>query len=123
VDDLKHLRRGGRISGFSSFVGSLLKIKPLLHVNNDGKLIPLQKTRGRTKALDGLVEKMKELADGKPQRVFICHAESEADARKVANNITAKLGITDIVIGRMGPIIGLHAGPGTIALFFVGKHR
>ena len=123
VDDLGHLRRGGRISGFSSVIGSVLKIKPLLHVDNEGKLIPLGKVLGRNKALWGLVGKMKELAGGENQRIFICHADCEADAKIVADKITAESGIKDIMINCMGPIIGLHAGPGTVALFFKGKYR
>ncbi len=123
VDDLGHLKRGGRISGGAAFFGSLLKIKPLLHVDDNGKLIPVKKVMGRNKALSGLVEKMKELKDGETQRVFLCHADCEADAQKVADQITAELGINDIMIGMMGPIIGLHAGPGTVALFFMGQHR
>ena len=122
VDDLGHLRRGGRISGAASFVGSLLKIKPLLHVDNDGKLIPLKKVIGRKKALAGLVESMKELA-ADIGRVFICHGDCEEDAKIVAEKVRTELNIDDIVINIMGPIIGLHAGPGTIALFFMGKHR
>jgi len=123
VDDLGHLRRGGRISGFSSFIGSILKIKPLLHMNNEGKLIPLKKTLGRNKALDSLVKKYVELADAGDQRVFICHADCEEDARSVAGKLSSEAGVTDVTVGCMGPIIGLHAGPGTVALFFMGKNR
>ena len=123
VDDLGHLKRGGRISGFSSFIGSIVKIKPLLHMNNEGKLIPLRKVLGRNKALIGLVKEMKALIDGNKQRIFICHADCKADAQIVADKIKDELGIEDIVINCMGPIIGLHAGPGTVAIFFKGKHR
>ena len=123
VDDLGHLRRGGRISGAASFVGSLLKIKPLLHVDNEGKLIPLKKAIGRKKALSWLVESMKDLTVADIGRVFICHGDCEEDAKIVAEKVRTEFGINDIVINIMGPIIGLHAGPGTVALFFMGKHR
>ena len=92
-------------------------------MNDEGKLIPLKKVLGRNKALIGLVDKMKELADGKAQRVFICHADCEEEARVVAERVTSETGLSDITIGCMGPIIGLHAGPGTVALFFMGKQR
>lgn len=123
VDDLKYLRRGGRISGFSFFVGSMLKIKPLLHVNDEGKLIPLKKNIGRTKSLIGIVEKTTELIDEKAKRIFICQCDCIEDADFVASHIKSKLQINDIVINDMGPIIGLHSGPGTLAVFFLGKHR
>ncbi|MCL2798078.1 MAG: DegV family protein [Firmicutes bacterium] len=123
VDDLGHLRRGGRISGFSSFVGSILKIKPLLHINNEGKLIPLKKLLGRNKALHSLTEKYKELSLEGDQRVFICHADCEEDAKSVAEKLSSEADVSDITVGGMGPIIGLHAGPGTVALFFMGKSR
>lgn len=123
VDDLGHLRRGGRISGFSSFVGSILKIKPLLHVDNDGKLVPITKIIGRKKALHSLVEKMKEKTDGQKQRVFISHGDCIDDANEVARLVTESFGITDITINYIGQIIGLHSGPGTVALFFMGKER
>lgn len=123
VDDLGHLKRGGRISGFSSFVGSILKIKPLLHVDDAGRLIAVRKVMGRGKALAGLAEMMKELSSEETTRAFICHADCKAEAETVADRIKADLGVTDITIGMMGPIIGLHSGPGTIALFFLGKKR
>lgn len=123
VDDLGHLRRGGRISGFSSFVGSILKIKPLLHVDNDGKLVPITKIMGRKKALHSLVDMMKEKTDGKKQRVFISHGDCIEDANEVARLVTESFGITDITIGYIGQIVGLHSGPGTVALFFMGKDR
>jgi DegV family protein with EDD domain len=123
VDDLGHLRRGGRVSGAAAFIGSLLKIKPLLHVDNAGKLIPIGKNLGRKKALVSLVEKMHEHMDTPDQRVFISHADSLDDAQFVAEELTSRLGVKDITIGYIGPIIGAHSGPGTIALFFMGKNR
>jgi len=123
VDDLVYLKRGGRVSGFKAFVGTLLKIKPLLHVDDNGKLIPVGKSKGRKKAVADLTEKIAGLIDTNDQRVFISHADSLEDAELLKNAITEKLGIVDFKIGYIGPIIGAHSGPGTLALFFTGKNR
>ena len=123
VDDLAHLRRGGRVSGFAAVVGSVLKIKPVLHVNNEGKLIPIKKTMGRQKSLSTLVSMMKEKTSDSNQRVFISHGDCKEDAEYVAKLITQEFGITDIIIGCIGQIVGLHSGPGTVALFFMGSGR
>lgn len=123
VDDLGHLKRGGRVSGTAAFIGSLLHIKPLLHVDDEGKLIPVGKILGRKKALLNLVQKMEQLAGKEKQRVFISHGDCETDARFVADRVTEVFGITDIKIGFIGPIIGAHSGPGTVALFFMGANR
>ena len=124
VDDLNHLKRGGRISATTALVGTMLSIKPVMHVDNEGHLIPMGKVRGRKASLTALVDHMADSAlDPKEQTIFISHGDCEADARFVADEITRRLGVTDIHINYIGPVIGSHSGPGTVALFFLGKER
>ena len=124
VDDLNHLKRGGRISATTALVGTMLSIKPVMHVDNEGHLIPMAKVRGRKASLTALVDHMEETAiDPKNQTVFISHGDCEDDARFVAEEITRRLGTTDIRLNYIGPVIGSHSGPGTVALFFLGKER
>ena len=124
VDDLGHLKRGGRISGATAMLGTMLGIKPILHVDDHGKLVQRFKARGRAKALEALLNQMREtVIDPKNQTVFISHGDAREDAEQLADMIKQRLGVKDIRIGVIGPVIGAHAGPGTIALFFVGKHR
>ncbi len=124
VDDLFHLKRGGRVSAAAAVFGSMLNIKPVLHVDDEGHLIPVSKARGRKKSLDNLVEKMAETAiDAKNQTVFISHADSLEDAEYVRDQIQKKLGVKNFRINFIGPVIGSHAGPGTIALFFIANKR
>ena len=120
VDDLEYLKRGGRVNPTVAFVGGLLGIKPILHVDDEGHLISVSKTRGRKSALSILVNKYGELA-ATPESgpVFI----SQDDAKEVARMIQEKYGNDTDLIVNIGPVIGSHAGPGTIALFFVGKKR
>jgi DegV family protein with EDD domain len=125
VDDLMHLKRGGRVSGAAAMLGTLLHIKPVLNVDDTGHLIPREKARGRKAALHLLVEKMEALVE-KPdgQDIFISHADSLEDAAYVADLVKEKFpGVNNILINTIGPVIGTHSGPGTIALFFLGKHR
>jgi len=122
VDDLNHLKRGGRISPTVAFVGTLLGIKPVLHVDNAGHLINVSKVRGRKAALDALVSKFKETALRPDQTVFISHGDCYEDAQYVAEQIKA-LGTTNVEISFIGPVIGAHSGPGTVALFFLGSER
>jgi len=122
VDDLNHLKRGGRISPTVAFVGTLLGIKPVLHVDNAGHLINVSKVRGRKAALDALVSKFKETALRPDQTVFISHGDCLEDAQYVAEQIKA-LGTTNVEISFIGPVIGAHSGPGTVALFFLGSER
>ncbi len=125
VDDLNHLKRGGRVSATSAFVGTMLKIKPVLNVDNQGRLIPRFKIRGRKKSLQTLVEQMqKDIRNPDGQPVFIGHADCLEDAQYVESLIkTTFPGITDVQIAQIGPVIGAHSGPGTIALFYVGAER
>lgn len=124
VDDLNHLKRGGRVSAATALLGTMLSIKPVLHVDNEGHLINMSKARGRTASLKALVDKMEATAvDPASQTIFISHGDSEADARKVADMVKERFGVEVKVIDYVGPVIGCHSGPGTIALFFLGSER
>lgn len=124
VDDLNHLKRGGRVSAATALVGTMLSIKPVLHVDDEGHLISMSKVRGRAASLKALVDKMEEDAiDPASQTIFISHGDSEADARKVADMVKDRFGVEVKVIDYVGPVIGCHAGPGVIALFYLGRKR
>lgn len=124
VEDLFFLKRGGRVSAATAVMGTVLQIKPVMHVDNDGKLINMAKARGRDASIKALFEKMKQTAiDPEKQTVYICHGDCYDDAKRLANMITAEFGITDILIDYVGPVIGAHSGPGTLALFFIGRER
>ena len=124
VDDLNHLKRGGRVSAATALFGTMLSIKPVLHVDDQGRLIPVSKARGRRASLLALVDRMEETAvePGK-QTIFISHGECLEDAEFVAGEIRRRFGTEDIRINYVGPVIGNHSGPGTMALFFVGTER
>lgn len=125
VDDLHFLKRGGRCSPSAAFFGSMLSIKPVLHVDNAGKLIARVKVRGRKQALKALAEKFDELGGDVQRMTFISHGDCEEDALAVKNMIVEKFGCDPgkIVISHIGPVIGSHSGPGTVAFFFHGKDR
>ena len=124
VDDLMFLKRGGRVSGAAAVVGTMLGIKPVLHVDDEGHLIPMEKVRGRRASLDALVKHMAETAiNPAEQTIFISHGDCQADCDYVADQIRQKLGTKNIVTNFIGPVIGAHSGPGTVALFFVGEKR
>lgn len=124
VDDLNHLKRGGRVSAATALVGTVLGIKPVLHVDDEGHLINVAKARGRKASLDMLVQKMEESAiEPEHQTVFISHGDCYEDAKYVADKIRAKFGTKKFEINFVGPVIGGHAGPGVVALFFFGKQR
>lgn len=123
VDDLQHLKRGGRIGGTTARLGTMLNIKPVMNMDNEGKLAAVSKARGRAAALRALVDKMGEQAiEPEKQTVFIAHADCYNDAHKVAEMVHERFGSKSL-INYIGPVIGAHAGPGTVALFFVGKER
>lgn len=124
VDDLVYLKRGGRISAATAFVGGVLGIKPVLHVDNEGHLVSKFKVRGRRAAIKALADKLGELMTDKSQGpVFICHADCANDAALLSSMIKETYGLdTDITVFT-GPVIGAHAGPGTLALFFIGNER
>lgn len=124
VDDLFFLKRGGRVSAATAVVGTMLQIKPVLHVDNEGHLISVAKARGRKASLQALVDKVGQLGeDVANQTMFISHSDCEADAQFVADQIKAKYGTKEIILNDIGPVIGAHTGPGCVALFFMGKHR
>ena len=124
VDDLFYLKRGGRVSGAAAVMGTVLSIKPVMHVDDNGKLIPKAKVIGRKRAIEALVDKMKETAiDPAEQTVFISHGDCLEDAEYLANLVKTELHVKDIFIHYIEPVIGCHSGPGTLALFFMGTHR
>ena len=124
VDDLNHLKRGGRVSTATALVGTMLGIKPVLHVDDEGHLIPVSKVRGRKQSLDALVKRMEESAvDPAGQMVFISHGDCLEDARYVETQVRERLGVQQVEVGFIGPVIGAHSGPGTVALFFLGQRR
>jgi len=124
VDDLNHLKRGGRLSGASAFIGTILDIKPVLHVNDEGRLIPVEKVKGRKKSLRRLVEMLEQrIVDPEEQEVFISHGDALEDAQFTADLIRSKVRVKKILINTIGPVIGSHAGPGTMAVFFFGSNR
>ena len=125
VDDLMFLKRGGRVSGASAIMGSILSIKPVLHVDNEGRLIPRLKVMGRKKAIQSLVDKVKETVDTSISNVvFISHADDEEAALMAKGKIEAlDLGLEVKIVHYIGPVIGAHSGPGTIAVFFTATHR
>lgn len=124
VDDLNHLKRGGRVSAATALVGTMLGIKPVLHVDDEGHLISVSKARGRKQSLDMLVQKMEEsVVDPDKQVIFISHGDCIDDAKYVADKVRAKFGTKKIEINFVGPVIGGHAGPGVVALFFFGTQR
>lgn len=125
IDDLFFLKRGGRLSGSSAVVGTLLNIKPMLHAADDGKLYVTGKVRGRNAALKGIVDSLKEHGFDKAKypEVFLSHGDCEDEALKVAAGVKEKYGVDVQVINCLDPVIGSHAGPGTIAIFFVGTKR
>ena len=125
VDDLFFLKRGGRVSALTAVAGSALGIKPVLHVDNEGHLIKLGTKRGRVNALNDLCERMHQLAiDPAEQSVFISHGDCEEDANYLAEKIKETMGVKKpILVSHVGPVIGAHSGPGTVALFFLGKER
>ena len=122
VDDLHFLKRGGRISAATAVVGTMLSIKPVLHVDDEGHLISMGKARGRGASLTALVDHMEETATD-VDTVFISHGDCLSDAQKVADDVRERFGTKDIVINNVGPVIGAHSGPGTLALFFLGTKR
>ena len=124
VNDLFFLKRGGRVSAATAVVGTMLQIKPVLHVDDEGHLINVAKARGRKASLNALVDKVGELAeDPASQTMFISHTDCLEDAQYVADEVKKKHGAREIIINSIGPVIGAHTGPGCVALFFMGKHR
>lgn len=124
VDDLFFLHRGGRVSSASAVLGTMLGVKPVLHVDDEGRLILVGKTRGRKKSLDQLVEHMVQTVE-KPEEqvIFISHGDAPEDAAYVEQQVRDKFAVKEIVVNYIDPVIGGHSGPGTVALFFLGSKR
>ena len=124
VDDLMFLKRGGRVSAATAIVGSALSIKPVMHVDDEGHLIKVSVARGRKASIRALLSEMEKTGiDLAGQHIFISHGDCEADANYLAGLIREKFGVKEITINYVGPVIGAHSGPGTLALFFLGKNR
>ena len=124
VDDLMYLKRGGRVSAATALVGTMLKIKPVLHVDNEGHLINRSKVRGRKASVEALAEKYGQLALPEVNdTIFICHGDCMEDAQYLESIMKEKYGVKNVFIGYTGAVIGSHSGPGTLALFFLGENR
>ena len=124
VDDLMYLKRGGRVSAATALVGTVLKIKPILHVDDEGHLISIGKVRGRKAAIENLAERTaKSFIPGKNKFMAICHGDCLEDAEYLAALLKEKTEAEEVFIGYTGAVIGSHSGPGTLALFFMGEHR
>ena len=124
VDNLVYLKRGGRVSPTTALIGNTLHIKPVMHVDNAGKLINVSKVRGRKAAVDALFEKTKASAiPGKNDTMFISHGDCIADAEYLAARLKNELGVKHVEINYVGPVIGAHSGPGTLAVFYLGNER
>ena len=122
VDDLSHLKRGGRISATTAMVGTMLNIKPIIHVDNDGHLINCAKVRGRKAAMELLAGKLGEICTDF-DTAFIAHGDCPEDAAALEALIREKHGVKHVITGYVGPVIGAHTGPGVLVVFFLGRHR
>ncbi|HRU42090.1 MAG TPA: DegV family protein [Candidatus Diapherotrites archaeon] len=124
VDDLGHLKRGGRLSGTAAFLGTLLDIKPVLKVDDEGRLIPISKVKGRKKSIKTLFEMLQEnIAAPEEQVIAISHGDCIEDAEYLKEMILKEYNVKDVIINHVGPVIGAHTGPGVVALFFFGNKR
>ena len=124
VDDLVYLKRGGRVSATAALAGAVLGIKPVLHVDGEGHLINMMKVRGRKASIKALADKYGELhKDGMDGTIFISNGDCEDDAKILADMLKDRFGAKVELITDIGPVIGAHSGPGTLALFFLGQHK
>ncbi|MBQ9952744.1 MAG: DegV family protein [Clostridia bacterium] len=123
VDDLNHLKRGGRVSAATAMVGTLLSIKPVLHVDDEGHLINMEKARGRKASIQRMAQKVQEDMLEMDQPIFISHGDCQEEAEQLADLLRGKPHIGEITIGYVGPVIGAHSGAGTLAVFYLGKKR
>ena len=123
VDDLIYLKRGGRVSSFEAVIGKTLNIKPIIHVDDEGALIPTGKTRGRRQSLEALARKTAELCSDPDEIIYIAHADALEEAQALEQALKDLLPVRQIRKGMMGATIGAHVGPGAMAIFFVGQHR
>lgn len=124
LDDLFFLKRGGRLSGTSAIVGSLMNIKPLMHVANDGKLYVTGKARGRKAAINHLIESVGEKGiDVENQEIYIVHGDCEDEAKLIGDEVKKRYKVKNVIYNCLDPVIVSHSGPGTLAIFFIGKER
>ena len=124
VDDLNHLHRGGRVSKTTAIVGTMIQIKPIIHMDNEGKLQVIGKERGRKRSLNKIVDMAVEQSKGwDNDMVIITHGDCIEDAEYVAGLVREKLGVEQILINNIGTVIGSHTGPGVVAVFFMGEKR
>ena len=124
VDDLMYLKRGGRISTATAIMGTMLSIKPVLHVDDEGHLVNVGKARGRRASIQAMAKKVGELAKGYDNSVmFISHGDCPEDAEYLRSLLESQYGVKEVYINYVGAVIGSHSGPGTLALFFMGEHR
>ncbi|MCD7752253.1 MAG: DegV family protein [Lachnospiraceae bacterium] len=124
VDTLEYLKRGGRVSATTAWIGDTLNIKPLMHVDNEGHLVSVKNVRGRKNAINGIAKKLKETAlDLGKYPIYICNSDCQDTVDLLTESIKALCGASVEMITDIGPVIGAHTGPGTVALFFVGKER
>ena len=124
IDDLMFLKRGGRVSGATAVVGSMLSIKPIMHVDDEGHLIKIGTARGRKASIKALADRAGELGlDLQNQIIFISHGDCVEDANYLGDIMRERFHVKDVLVNYVGPVIGAHSGPGTIALFFLGKNR
>lgn len=124
VDDLNHLQRGGRVSKTTAILGTMVQIKPVIHVDNQGYLQVIGKERGRKKSLNKIVDMAAKQAEGwENDIVMITHGDCIEDAQYVAELVEEKMGVTNILINNIGTVIGSHTGPGVVAVFSMGQSR
>ena len=124
VNDLMYLKRGGRINAATAIMGTMLSIKPILHVDDEGHLISVGKARGRKASIAALADKAAELGQGYDNSLmFISHGDCREDAQALAELVKERCGAKEVYINYVGAVIGSHSGPGTLALFFLGQHR
>ncbi len=124
VDDLMYLKRGGRVSAATALVGTMLQIKPVLHVDREGRLVNVSKARGRKGSIDELAKKMGQtMLPGENDTIFICHGDCLEDANYLAEKVKSQFGVKEVIIYYTGAVIGSHSGPGTLALFYWGTER
>ena len=124
VDDLMYLKRGGRINAATAIMGTMLSIKPVLHVDDEGHLVNVGKARGRRASIQAMAKKVGGLAEGYDNSVmFISHGDCPEDAEYLRSLLESQYGVKEVYINYVGAVIGSHSGPGTLALFFMGQHR
>ncbi|KEI17384.1 DegV family protein [Clostridium haemolyticum] len=124
VDDLNHLKKGGRISNTAALFGAVLHIKPILTLNDEGKVISILKVKGKKNLIRKLTEIVCEkIINPEQEEICICHADSKIEAEKLKESILKKIQVKNVIINDIGPVVGTYGGPGALAVFFIGKHR